>query len=111
MTVLSYLLGKRYKKYRLKHGLSIEQVAEYLGIPPQVYELEEQGRFAFFPTRYVEKLAQLYGVTLHELTDVEDELKKIEEHDPVVAKALEILDTFQAHEALYNYMTYKDELV
>ncbi len=62
------MLFKRIKELREKHGLSKQQVAEYLNIASQTYCRYEKG-LRKVPTRIIIKLALLYNTSVDYIVD------------------------------------------
>ena len=63
----STAVGARLRGMRVEHGLSLNEVAEYLGLDPATIYNYESGKTNI---RYTDvwKLADLYGVGMDEMT-------------------------------------------
>ena len=66
------LTACRLRSLREKHGLSQQKVAEYLGISRTAYNKYESG--AIRPTRKLDKLAALFGVSADYILGRADEI-------------------------------------
>lgn len=102
---MNELLGNRIKALRCARGLTQEQVADRIDVSRQKYARIENGTNSI-TLDILSKVADIFGVTVGDITKVLDEEPAIEYRtgDEVasVQKIFEMLDLFYANEHLYN---------
>ena len=57
------LSGDRIREQRLRHGLTLDDVARHLGVGRQAVYKYEQGTVTNIPLENLQKMAALFGVT------------------------------------------------
>ena len=108
---MSYAIGSRIKELRNIHKISQEEMAELLNTTRQRYSRLEKGQIDISYI-IIKKIADHLGVSVKEITKVEQEQKELktffrekeqsQELVDSVAKIEKILRVFNAHEKLYH---------
>lgn len=106
------LLGGRIKALRSAHGMTQEQVAEWIGVSRQKYARIENGSNNI-TLDILTKLAPVFDVTVSDITRVLDENPSVAyrsvNETKSADKIFDMLDLFYANKHLYAKIKHKVE--
>lgn len=114
---MSYAIGRRINDIRTQKKINQEEIASVLGISRQRFARIENGQSEISYTM-IQKVAEYFAVPVSSITSADEEIdlklcfrdvKNAEDIDVSVAKIVDILKTFHAHEKLYYRMKVKED--
>lgn len=112
------MLKDRIHAERKRAGLTLEEVAQKVGVSRQTIHRYESGIISNIPSENIEKMAETFGITPSQLMgwDTEPDLKNISNILPITGKPLPIVGTIAAgkpilaEENIEGYATPADEI-
>lgn len=110
---MNAILGKKIRSLREEKEFTQEYVANILGMSRQKYARIENG-VNDITLEILTKLADLYGITVGDITKILDKKPVMayrvgESAAASVEQVYEMLDLFYANKSVYDRMHYKDE--